>query len=643
MSTSFLLLNNLFTQHLFHPDIIFFKSHHEAIIEHTLKAILPKNDEIQTFLDNFYALLEKLSKDKKRYSFQLKAQKNSQQLISYTQQLLTLYPSLTIIHMDLYIKTNNDWYFSDKPRVATDYEEFKCYKTTLLNIIITNGLKDELAGYAWKVDHNAIKGYFCHLLLFFNKKQPITQLTNWLNALWHDSVSENKGGVITTIVQTNQQEITPSLQYVIDIMTRLDTYLYFQTPGSVHDKTFGRGRISTKKIAYAKQQQENTKRLLTIGSPLMASKPHSLKPTDVVPYQKIALAHLFINQNTVNYDRTYHPLIELNELDSIQQLSLTNTVETLFSLTQLTRQLVSDDTPHYQWIESAKGGESLYASELGKTLYYFLCQDLHAIQSTLSGLTLNAALTLFFKTFRQWQPHHPIDFDSPKDFLLYQALNDFVIQLRNATINDNKSSIFSLDNAHQKAIDKNYRLLKKYTQTLQRKYSALFVYHVELAYNPAYCLFRQQSSGIYSSLPNHRVYDEVKKHRQLFLKQLNKQYGQRLAGFAWKLKYSQDKGFYHEWLVFLDEHQEPAISESIQLHSLWLGITQKKGSTHFRNCRLNKTKDYRRVIPKEQRIEQQTQLEAMLCSLTLVDEFVYFDPKTLNIQSTDRTFNRGHL
>lgn len=590
--------------------------------------------------------------------FTIRSTKNAAQLKRYCHQLNDLYPALKVFKLTInphgYVEnaTAKDKAFILSPYRVADSSEYDALKVRHNQFIksFKKQFGDELlVGYAWSIDFLLNKGYCLQILLFFEdsllihaKQHALKDIEQAIDHAWsflndHNyPVYQIKQQVFDSEVEGYSAKLATSMIQ----LTQSSRYLKFKSLSST--KTFGLGRISTQKRAAVKQPVTNKNLLLKTWSPLMATQSLKATPAQKHRYQQFALASLFINQN--DHQEPYAPLLEINALEDLKQKPIINTVDTLINLTDLTRALVNDDCSHYQWIESAKGDESLYASELGKTLYYFLCQDLNAILARLSGLTLNAASTLFFETFMNWQPNHLINHDTPKDLVLYQALEHFIGQLRHQTRDDKKRSIFSLDNAHQKAIDKNYRLLKKYSQTLQRKYSALFIFQVEFSYSKACHLIKPSTANMFfASRNNQTTYNEVKKDRQLLFKQLNKQYGQRLAGFAWKLKYSQDKGFYHEWLLFFDEQQIPAASESIQLHSLWLGITQEKGSTHFRSCQLNKTKDYRAVIPKEQRIEQQTQFEAMLCSLTLVDAFVYFDPKTVDSRSTDRTFNRGHL
>lgn len=226
------------------------------------------------------------------------AQKNYKSLYHYTNQLISFYPNLVIIKVNIYY----NFYFTglinhpltvDKInfypildaekkhnlfisphllnikhllfRILNEqyitYEEAKIHREHFFKQIKKQVFGKYFVGYAWKMDHNNQKGYFNDLLLFFNTTIMPTaileKLPNLLNDYWHNTITHGLGVCKFAKIETTQAVDKPKdLDNVINNMTLLDEYIRFVAPLK-QDRTFNRGRISPKKVAtLAKQAKE---------------------------------------------------------------------------------------------------------------------------------------------------------------------------------------------------------------------------------------------------------------------------------------------------------------------------------------------------------------------------------------------------
>lgn len=187
------------------------------------------------------------------------AQKNHKSLYNYTNQLISFYPNLVIIKVNIYYNLCSIEQINHHlPVNNITYEEAKTHREHFFKQIKKQVFGKYLVGYAWKMDHNNQKGYFNDLLLFFNTTIMPTaileKLPNLLNDYWHNTITHGLGVCKFAKIETTQAVDKPKdLDNVINNMTLLDKYIRFVAPLK-QDRIFDRGRISPKKIATLTKQ-----------------------------------------------------------------------------------------------------------------------------------------------------------------------------------------------------------------------------------------------------------------------------------------------------------------------------------------------------------------------------------------------------
>lgn len=291
--------SNIFTQHTLHPYLKLLLKYTPSLLEKAQGYLKVERLTYQDFLKQFYILFTQVLVEEIRTKhfknelslFNTIAKKNYNSLHHYTNQLLTYYPNLIVIHLDLHYNLGSDWYFPSK--LATNnyhqssvkfsfipkldlkffipiyplskllkehyltYNRAKEHRALFFKQIKKQAFGKYLVGYAWKMDHNNLKGYFYHFLLFFDTtimpNTLINQLPNLLGNYWRTSITHGWGLGTVNRIKTMSLTDNKKLQTIIAMMTLSDGYLYF-TPPNKQDRTFDRGRISPKKIATLTEQ-----------------------------------------------------------------------------------------------------------------------------------------------------------------------------------------------------------------------------------------------------------------------------------------------------------------------------------------------------------------------------------------------------
>jgi len=171
------------------------------------------------------------------------------------------------------------------------------------------------------------------------------------------------------------------------------------------------------------------------------------------------------------------------------------------------------------------------------------------------------------------------------------------------------SDAFKKEIAQQRKYTSEYKKeVRNYINGLFEYRSRLLVIRIDLSYRKGLLVTPHNEYGFFKRLSIKRDMNkpfvrpaqklkflkdwslEVRRHREMLIKQLKKQYSKGFVGYMWKLEYTEIKSFHYHMMFFLDgsEHRED-VTIAQNIGELWDNeITQGDGL--YWNCNANKAK-----------------------------------------------------
>lgn len=240
----------------FSPEVDFFRSEFEKLLDKKSKSIPLTEDTISTLIENLKNKMNEKGFTEEKNKLRTRIEKNRQSLFKYTEFLQQKYLNLGIIRFEIAFPCRN------KNEIKEFIKKYIEYKKDFLYFLTKRQFKHSVVGHIWKFQPQQKDGYIsCHIVLFLNKFDLARDLKplplhlqdemKILKSRWEEFI-ENENSFwdcnsyleyrcTRTVFFQNNKEIKTELKRIVNYFVNPDYFIRLSLKEGF--RSYGRGEI----------------------------------------------------------------------------------------------------------------------------------------------------------------------------------------------------------------------------------------------------------------------------------------------------------------------------------------------------------------------------------------------------------------